>query len=156
MRWKGVVWALPIVLLAQSPALAKMHVDSPPGVRSFAFILIWIALMTRLFQRSYGAGRLSLAFGVGTVATAVVLGEYVDAVLHALLNVGPADPLPLAWVIPCVCVVSAVAQGGGAVWAGRLQGARPIGFVQAMRGLPFWGLVAVPAVYIVLKELLFK
>lgn len=151
MRWKGLVWTVAIVLLAESPALAKMHTDSPPSFRSLVFILIWIGLMTWLFRSSYGTGQASLAFGVGTVATAIVLGEYVDSLLRLILGAGDHDKLAPALVVPCVCLVSVVAQGTAAVWAGRLQGARPIGFVQALRVPAFWGIAVLPGVYVVLK-----
>lgn len=152
MRWKGMLWALPIVLLAQSPALAKMHVDSPPGIRSFIFIIVWIGLMTWLFRASYGAGQLSIAFGVGTVATALVLGEYVDALLRIPLRAGPDDKLPLALVLACVCLVSVVTQGAAAVLSGRLPGARAIRFSEALRVRAFWAMVLVPGLYVALKE----
>lgn len=155
MRWKGLVWALPIVLLAQSPALAKMHIDSPPGIRSFIFVLIWIGLMTWLFRTHYGADRLALAFGVGTVATAVVLGEYVDSLLRVFLRAGPDDRLPIQWVLPCVCLVSLAAQSAAAVWSGRMQGGRAIRFREAVSVRASWAIALVPGIYVALKYWVF-
>lgn len=150
MRFKALVWALWIVLLAESPALAKMHADSPPGIRSFIALLIWILAMTWLFRRSFGTGGLALAFGIGTVAAAVVLGEYVEAFLIFLKR----PPVGLASRTVCICAVSVVAQTAAAVWAGRLNSARPVSIAQALRVPTFWVVVFLPAVYDALKPLL--
>jgi len=156
MRWKGALWALPIVLLAQSAAFARMHADSPPTIQSFAFIAVYIASMWWLFKKHYGAGRFALAFGVGTVTSAIVLGEYVDALLHPIFNVPAKAPLPLAVMVPCACLVSAFVQAAAAPWAGQLAGNRPIRVADAVRVPWFLVPVIVPGAYILLKVWLFS
>lgn len=151
MRWTSAVWAFPIVLLAQSPAFARMHVDSPPTVQSFVFIAVWIGLMTWFFSSFYGADRVALAFGVGTVASAIVLGEYADAFLHPILNVPGDAPLPLWWAVVCACLVSVITQAAAGAGAGQLTGARRRSVSEALRTPWFWIIVVVPAAYILLK-----
>jgi hypothetical protein len=148
MRWYGLIGALFVVLLAASPALAKMHDTSPPTFLSFLKIAAWIAIFFWFFRRYMGADSgPALLLSIAGVSVALVAGIYIEALVKTVLGIPPEKNLLVAGQVICLsCVNLAFLTAVTAMGAPRLFN-QSFGGLSFGKRVGFWVIAVLPALY---------
>lgn len=148
MRWYGLIGALFVVLLAASPALAKMHDTSPPGLRSLLMIAIWVAILWWFFRRYMNAeSGPAWLLSIAAVSVTLVAGIYVEAFVKFLQGIPPDKDLSPRAHLVCLCGVNlAFLTGVTAMGAPKLL-PQSFGALSVGKKVGFWIVALLPALY---------